>query len=110
MSNFCSHGVDRRESKLCPYCEVERLTARWKASSDMEDKLEARNEKLEAVLRVAKKLDDMDHDIAPWAAIWDELYEVIAETEETKHSSQNQSTCCGDATHGCQVTTDMSSK
>ena len=38
-------------------------------------------DKLEAVYAVAKKLNDIDRDIAPWADIWDELYKVIVLVE-----------------------------
>ena len=27
MSNFCSHGVDKQDSRVCPYCENKKLTS-----------------------------------------------------------------------------------
>ena len=35
MSDFCSHGIDRREGSLCPYCENERLTAELAAETEV---------------------------------------------------------------------------
>lgn len=85
----CSYGPapDTKDISLAAdtAAEIRRLqqqiadVASYESSAQRKEikRLRAYNIKLEAVFKVAKKLNDMDKDIASWALIWDELYKVV---------------------------------